>query len=115
MTSIVWHAALTAASKAWSDQADELYAAKKCLSEISPALLGPNVGPVAATFITTWSNRVQSLRTHAEAHAESLSLAALNWNSTDLSNQEDLRNLLPWDARNLDPGSGPSINMAPTP
>lgn len=101
----VWQRALFRASGRWSDQADELYGARRNLDGIDTALLGARVGPVADAFVTTWATRVQALREDAEEHAEALSGSALMWFGTDDAAVENLQQLLPWDDRNLTPGS----------
>lgn len=103
---IVWRRALLDASSAWSDQADDLYGARKSLDGIDTSLLGPRVSPAADAFLDVWTAQVQDLRQDAEEHAAALSDAALTWIATDAATVEGLQRLLPWDERTLTPEGG---------
>lgn len=103
MSTRVWRQALTDAAAVWNDQADDLYSAKKCLTEIETGLLGSRVGPVAKTFVDRWTKRTEKLRKSADEHASSLTVAAAQWGVTDESSEEDLKRLMPWDRRNMEP------------
>ncbi|QIX27876.1 hypothetical protein ncot_15745 [Nocardioides sp. JQ2195] len=102
-SSRVWREALTDAATVWNDQADDLYTATKCLTEIDTGLLGHRVGPVAKVFVDRWSKRTEKLRKNAEEHAGSLTLASTQWGTVDESSEEGLKKLMPWDQRNLEP------------
>ena len=113
MTSVVWRQALLDASIVWSDQADELHTAKKCLAGIDTALLGTRVGPVAKVFVVRWAKRCETLRSSAADHASSLTESAALWSTSDDASEEAIQKLLPWDQRDLD--SGPMGSGLPTP
>ncbi|KRF13745.1 hypothetical protein ASG90_12940 [Nocardioides sp. Soil797] len=106
MSSVVWRKALTDAATVWRDQADDLYSAKKCLTDVETGLLGPRVGPVAKVFVDLWATRTEKLRKNADEHATSLTTASQTWGVTDETNEQDLKKLMPWDQRSLDPNLG---------
>lgn len=103
MNVYVWQQALRDAAQDWLDQADDLYAAKKCLTEITPSLLGTRVSPAAQKFLTHWSGVVEQLRKDAEGHGQALTSAALTWNYSDQAAIDALQERLPWSQRNLGP------------
>ena len=109
MTIRMWTEAMTRAQVAWEDQADALHGPFRNLAQAEPELLGSRVGPVAATFLTTWEARVDGLRREAAAHADALAGAAYDFASADAGTVEAVQDLLLWSDRDSQPFSyGPT-------
>lgn len=106
MTSMqVWTEALRTAAGGWRDQQGAIRDARTELTsaEGSVGALGPRVSGAAAAFLQTWVADLDSQKTSAERHADSLEGAAASYDATDAAAAAELASLLSWDQRTLRP------------
>jgi hypothetical protein len=103
MTIQMWTATLAAARNAWDQQAEGLNGPRKNLAQADPALLGDAVQGAADTFLTTWEQRVMTLRDQASAHADALAQTMYDFMLTDADRVEAAQKLLSWEDRNTPP------------
>ena len=103
MTLQVWASRLRSTAAAWDDRSDDLSGAGKTLTGADPALLGPRVAPVAATFVTTWSRRIDALRARADAHSAALTETAAELATADGDTVEAMQRLMAWEDRDVAP------------
>jgi hypothetical protein len=103
MTLQVWSAAVRRAATGWRDQSERLDGPRRNLGQADTGLLGSRVGPVAATFLTTWEERVTALGDRAERHADALDAAALDFLLADTESVARTQELLLWGDRDTPP------------
>ncbi|MEJ7634095.1 hypothetical protein [Aeromicrobium sp.] len=86
------------ASDLWDDQAEQLRAGHKRLTDASGSTegLGDRVGPKAGTYLTTWLSEVTSLATAAQDRADGLDQFTVSTVELDEQSAADLRASLPW-------------------
>ena len=103
MTLQVWHHKLRKAAADWEGQGDDLHGASKTLSRADESLLGSRVAPVAASFLTTWGDEIEALRTAANQHSTELSGTADDFVTSDKDTVEAMQRLLSWEDRGTTP------------
>ena len=106
MTIQLWTAALRRAATGWRDQSEGLDGPCRNLGRADANLLGSRVGPVAATFLTTWEDRVRALGDQAERHADALDAATYDFLLTDGESVQRTQRLLLWQDRDTPPVRG---------
>lgn len=103
MTIQMWTATLSSARTAWEEQSEGLNGPRKNLAQADPALLGDAVQGAADAFLTTWEQRVATLRDQASGHADSLAQTMYDFLVTDAESVEATQNLLMWADRDTLP------------
>lgn len=105
MTLQVWNQRLREAAAGWEEQGDDLYGAGRSVSaaQDDTGLLGARVGPVATSFLTTWGDVIESLRTEADRHSASLTTTAQEFLVSDQDTVGAMQRLLSWEDRTTRP------------
>jgi len=105
MTIQMWTAALAKARSEWEEASEGLNGPRKNLTQATPALLGDRVGPAADAFLTTWEQRVLTLRDLAANHSDALAQTMYDFLGSDQESVQATQQLLSWDDRNTPPVS----------
>jgi hypothetical protein len=103
MTLQMWTATLQKARTAWEEQSEGLNGPRKNLAQADPALLGDAVQGAADAFLTTWEQRVLTLRDQASGHADALAQTMFDFLVTEQENVRDTQQLLMWEDRGTTP------------
>lgn len=101
-------AALRKAGNAWDEQSDIIHSAARNFSQAEVALLGQRVASAAGTFVAVWFDELDVIKREAISHATALTEASLDFAGTDTAVRDQMRGLLPVEARErpLFPGAG---------
>ncbi|HEY0642439.1 MAG TPA: hypothetical protein VGD39_03400 [Nocardioides sp.] len=103
MTLQMWTATLQKARTAWEEQSEGLNGPRKNLAQADAALLGDAVQGAADAFLTTWEQRVLTLRDQASGHADALAQTMFDFLVTDQESVRDTQQLLMWEDRGTTP------------
>ena len=103
MTIEEWASTLRRPAGTWDDRSDDLRGAGRTLTGADACLLGSRVAPVATTFLTTWSRRIDALRARADAHSAALTETAAEFVTSDRDTVEAMQRLMSWEDRDVAP------------